>query len=373
MKNLSFNCLALSTAQHVKNNNLLPIMKTFKNHLLKSFLYLLIISFSIFSARGQGLCIPSKHWGISFGNSMKFTGLRINVIEKDIERINGIDISVWGAKDEERQTGAVNGLSIGLPLIAGTEYRNGISVGIAGVSAKKDLNGINLGLIGAGSGHDVNGINIGGLGVGAGNDLKGISFGALGAGAGGNIKGITLGGFGAGAGGDVKGITVGGLGAGAGGNTTGFMFGGLGAGAGGDVTGITIGGLGAGAGGNLTGLTVAGLGVGCGNTIRGLSFAIGAVGAPEIKGLQVALAVGGNKVTGINLAPAYFRVEDEDAVMKGISVSTFNHIKGYQKGVAIGIINHAREAKGIQIGVLNHIADNPKGLRWLPVFNASFK
>jgi len=364
-------------------------MKHIKNYFLKSFLVLLVITLSIFSAGGQGLNIPARHWGISFGNSVKFTGLRINAIEKDIERINGIDISVWGVKDEERQTGAVNGLSIGLPLVAGTEYRNGISVGITGVFAKKDMNGINLGLIGAGSGHNVNGINIGGLGIGAGNDLNGLSFGALGAGAGGNIKGITLGGFGAGAGGDVtgitigglgagaggdvKGITVGGLGAGAGGNITGFMLGGLGAGAGGDVTGITIGGIGAAAGGNLTGLSVAGLGVGCGNTIKGLSFAIGAVAAPEIKGLQVALAVSGNKVTGINLAPAYFRVKDADAVMKGISVSAFNHIKGYQKGLAIGIINLAGEAKGVQLGVLNHIADNPRGLRWLPVFNASFK
>ena len=78
-------------------------------------------------------------------------------------------------------------------------------------------------------------------------------------------------------------------------------------------------------------------------------------------------------MTGINFAPAYFRVEDEDACMKGISVSAFNHLKGCQKGMTIGIINYAREVKGIQIGVLNHIADNPKGLRWLPLINASFK
>lgn len=348
-------------------------MKHFKNYLLKSFLLLLIINLSIFTAISQGLCIPSKYWGISFGNSLKFTGIRINLIEKDIERINGVDIAVWGTKDTGRQTGTVNGLSIGLPMAAGTEYRNGISIGIAGISAKKDLNGINLGLIGAGSGNNVNGINLGGLGIGAGNDLKGISFGALGAGAGGDIRGLTLGGLGAGAGGDVKGITIGGLGAGAGGNITGFMFGGLGVGSGGDVTGITIGGLGAGAGGNLTGLSIAGLGLGCGNTIKGLSFAIGAVGAPEIKGFQVALVIGGENVTGINLSPAYFRITGEEAVMKGISVSAFNHIKGYQKGVVIGIINHADEAKGFQLGVLNHIADNPKGLRWLPVFNASFR
>ncbi|UCH85378.1 MAG: hypothetical protein JSW50_06745, partial [Candidatus Latescibacterota bacterium] len=55
--------------------------------------------------------------------------------------------------------------------------------------------------------------------------------------------------------------------------------------------------------------------------------------------------------------------------MAGFSVSAFNHIRGEQRGVTLGIFNYAYEVSGFQIGLLNHIKSNPKWARWLPIFN----
>lgn len=320
------------------------------------FLTILIIALPVLSIFSQGLNIPARNWGLSFGNSTRFDGIRFNLIDKDIDKINGINFNAWGAKDDSRHTGTVNGISIGIPAAMGTNYRNGINIGIFGAGARQDMNGI----------------NIGGLGVGAGNNLKGINIGLLGVGAGNDLYGINLGGLGAGAGNDVKGFTVGILGAGAGNDMMGVNIGGLGVGAGGDVVGLSFGGLAVGSGGSVKGISMSILAVGSGEQVAGISLAGLAVGGPKIAGIQAALMVGGEQVQGISIAPAYFRIESMDGYMKGLSLSAFNHVQGEVFGVCIGIFNWAYAVRGFQLGVLNHVKSNPKGLRWLPIFNTSF-
>jgi hypothetical protein len=138
------------------------------------------------------------------------------------------------------------------------------------------------------------------------------------------------------------------------------------------MVGINVGGLGTGAGGKLAGINIGGLGVGAGADVVGLSLGGLAVGGPKVRGIQAALVVGGEQVRGISIAPAYFRIEGMDGYMKGISVSAFNHIGGEVFGICIGIFNWAYSVHGFQLGILNHVKNNPKGLRWLPVFNTSF-
>jgi hypothetical protein len=299
-----------------------------------------ILALPLISLFGQGLNIPAKHWGLSFGNSTRFDGLRFNIIDKDIEKINGINFNVWGAKDDSRQTGTVNGISIGIPAAIGTNYRNGINIGIFGAGARQDMNGINLGGLGVGAGNNLKGINLGGLGAGAGNDVKGITFGILGAGAGNDMMGINIGG--------------------------------LGVGAGGNVSGLNFGGLAVGSGGSVKGFSMSLLAVGSGEEVAGISLAGLAVGGPKVSGIQAALVIGGEAVQGISIAPAYFRIEGFDGYMKGFSVSAFNHIEGDVFGICIGIFNWAFSVRGFQLGILNHVKSNPKGLRWLPIFNTSF-
>ena len=102
-------------------------------------LAIIIITLPLISIFCQGFNIPARRWGLSFGNSTRFDGIRFNLVDKDIEKINGINFNVWGAKDDSRQTGTVNGISIGIPAAIGTNYRNGINIGILGAGARQDM------------------------------------------------------------------------------------------------------------------------------------------------------------------------------------------------------------------------------------------
>jgi len=352
-----------------------------KKHLLSLFAFIVLFN----TAFPQGVGIPSKHAGLGFGNLSKFTGIRFNFKDKNVEKITGINTTIWQPKDNDDNTGVVNGISLGIPISGGHRDQNGLSVGVLGVAASENLRGFNFGGLGAGAGHNVSGFNFGGLGIGAGESLSGITIGGLGAGAGENVSGFSFGGLGIGAGGNMSGVTIGGVGAGAGGNVTGITIAGVGLGAGGNLSGISVALGGVGAGEKVRGITIAGLGVGAGEELKGISAALLGVGSPKVRGLAVALAVGGLDVKGIMIAPAYFRVgggtrtneagekTEEEGVVTGLSVSAFNQIKGEQRGVSLGGLNYTKRIKGFQLGVINIVKENPRGLRVLPIFNTRFR
>jgi hypothetical protein len=317
----------------------------------------IIIIVSCFTQlNAQYVNIPSKTWGIGFGNSPRFTGIRFNFADKNIEKINGINVSIWARKNFGDETGSINGISLGVPLAVGAANRNGINLGIFGVGAAEKLRGFNLGLLGLGAGDEVAGINIGGLGLGSGGSVKGINIGGLGVGAGGSISGLSA-----------SLIAVG-----SGGSVTGFNIAGIAVGGGGVISGINLAGIAVGSGEGVKGLNFGGIAVGSGGEIAGINLSIIAVGAPTIKGWSTALVVGGEKIKGIAIAPAYFRVEGDEAYLKGLSVSAFNHIRGTQNGVSLGIFNYTWNIKGFQLGILNYVKSNPKGLKILPLFNTRF-
>jgi len=336
----------------------------------KYFVYLMLLIFMFVQVNfiyGQSLDVPVKGYGISFGNSKRFAGLRFNFRDRRVDRIDGMNITLW--KADENENAIIRGISLGIIPEAGD--MGYLQLGF-GVVADYQLSGISIGILGAGSGGDMDGINIGGLGAGAGGSITGINIGGLGAGAGQDLVGLNIGGLGAGAGQNAIGVNLALLGAGAGQNLYGITLGGLGAGAGQNVAGITFGGLAAGAGQNMTGLNIGGLGVGAGQELRGLSFALLGAGAPTIKGVTVAgLAVGGVEITGLTAALAHVRIED-DGILTGLTASAFTYIKGSLRGVSLGIVNYAYEVSGIQIGLVNYVADNPPGLKILPIFNTSF-
>ncbi|MFZ5971691.1 MAG: hypothetical protein ACOYXA_08855 [Bacteroidota bacterium] len=351
----------------------------------KRIVLLLLGAFTASQLFGQGFGIPSKRGGIGFGNLSHFTGIRFNFKNRDVERINGVNVTVWQGNEED-QSGTVNGIAIGLPLAMGAEEQNGLGLAVGGVGAKRNLSGINLAGLAVGAGESVRGISVAGLGVGAGEDLRGINVGGLGAGAGGNVSGFNFGGLGIGAGSNLSGFNFGGLGLGAGGKVKGISIGGLGIGAGDDLTGISASLIGIGAGGRVRGIQVAGIGIGGGEEVKGLSVAGVGIGGSRVTGIAIAPAVGGETIKGIMIAPAYFRVgsdnrqkldaeeydADMEGVMRGISVSAFNQIKGDQIGAAFGVVNYTHRIKGVQFGLINIVKENPRGLRVLPIFNTRF-
>ncbi len=318
---------------------------------------------------GQSLDFPSKKWGISFGNSREFSGLRFNFRDSGVRRISGINVTFWQPKKDNTEA-YVRGLSLG--VIPGGGYLSGIQIGLLGVAADKDLAGISIGGLGVGSGRDVIGINIGGLGAGAGENMTGLNIGGLGMGAGENLVGINIGGLGAGAGENVMGLNIGGLGVGAGEDLIGINIGGIGAGAGRNMKGLNIGGIGAGAGENMIGINIGGIGVGSGNLLLGVNIGGIAVGGREVQGLNIAgFAVGAEVLKGINLSSGAVLVM-KNGLMVGFAASPFNYIRGHQTGLSIGIVNYAWTLRGVQIGLVNIVRDNPRGLKVLPVFNAGF-
>ena len=76
-------------------------------------------------------------------------------------------------------------------------------------------------------------------------------------------------------------------------------------------------------------------------------------------------------VEGAALSIGYMKIQKEGE-LRGLGISAFNHIKGRQNGLTIGIFNYAESLKGLQIGLLN-FAGNNKGIRrWLPFLNWNF-
>lgn len=315
----------------------------------------------------QGVKLAVGDVGLGIGPVPRIDGLRLNGRD-DIrfERVRGVNVTLWSPK--ERARGQVDGVALGLPLTGARQVR-GLGLGV-GVGADDRFRGVALGLLGAGAGQELEGVVLGGLGAGSGGDVRGLAAGGLGVGAGGDVQGVVMGGLGAGASGDVEGIAVGGLGVGAGGDVRGLLVGGLGVGAGGDAAGLLVGGLGVGAAGDVSGVAVGGLGVGAGGHLRWVALAGGGIGAPRITGVAAAAVVGAEEAEGLILAPAYVRIR-EGGRFRGVSVSAVHDIRGVQHGLAIGLVNIARELHGVQIGLLN-IAWNKERFPVLPFFNAHF-
>ncbi|MGB2988807.1 MAG: hypothetical protein WBC98_02515, partial [Candidatus Zixiibacteriota bacterium] len=89
--------------------------------------YLVVfLTLSISSSFASSLDIPSRGKGISFGNSKKFDGLRFNLVDKDVEKINGINLTFWIPK--KNPDAVMNGLAVGLVGLSARELK-GISFG----------------------------------------------------------------------------------------------------------------------------------------------------------------------------------------------------------------------------------------------------
>ena len=68
---------------------------TEKARRLGACLALVLFSAAAGSVSAQSLDIPSKKWGLSFGNSKEFTGLRFNFRDHGVVRITGVNVTLW--------------------------------------------------------------------------------------------------------------------------------------------------------------------------------------------------------------------------------------------------------------------------------------
>jgi hypothetical protein len=156
---------------------------------LVSFSLLIAISAGISHAESFDLAINNH--GISFGNSKNFTGLRFNFRDKNVEKVNGVNITLWNAR--EHKDAIINGISLG--LFPRGDYLNGIQMGLLGIVADSKLRGFSTGLLVASANDGITGITIGGIGVGCAGNVTGLTVGLLFLAGGKNVKGVTFGGL----------------------------------------------------------------------------------------------------------------------------------------------------------------------------------
>ena len=122
------------------------------------------------SLSGKYLSIGSKHAGICFGNSLKYSGLRFNFLDKYVKEVNIINFCLIKAKADRS-----NGLSLST-LVNLDNYNNGISFGVIGNSGSK-RNGIAVSVL-FNNISKLRGIGVAGLGL-MGDTLNGFFVGGF--------------------------------------------------------------------------------------------------------------------------------------------------------------------------------------------------
>lgn len=228
---------------------------------------------------GRALNIPFRKYGISIGNSYEFNGIRINFADKNVRRINGLNITGW-LKVSENENAIVNGISIGLLPLAGI------------------MQPINIGLIGLGSADHSNGLTIGGLIIGG--DVNGLSLSGLVIMADGD-KGMS--------GAALSGIAVGSATA---------------------LNGLTIGGLAVGADGNIHGLAASTIYVQSKGIVRGITVTAGYLNAFTYKGLAIAGYSRSTQMNGFSIA-----IINQTKELRGIQIGLLNIAKNNPRGLRV--------------------------------------
>lgn len=324
--------------------------------------------------------IPASTWGISFGNSFNYYGIRFNYRDCDVGTINGINFTLWDSPSVTNST--INGISIGgMPHASNL---NGLNLGF-GILGEEQVNGINLGIFATISNGDIKGINFGGLAMVSNGSMQGLNFGGLALVSNGDIGGVNFGGLAQVADGDLYGINFGGLALVSNGDLAGFNIGGLALVANGELAGTNISLLASVANGNMAGLNLSGLALVSSGELGGVNVGgLAVVGIESIYGLSVTLgqinsedeiwglSVSGYKTETFNFTGANFTIAwTEIQELNGFSFAAYNRIYGEQNGLTIGIVNYAKNLSGIQIGLIN-IAGNNEGIfKILPFVNAN--
>jgi hypothetical protein len=161
------------------------------------------------SSNGKALNIPFRKYGVSIGNSYEFTGIRLNLADKNVKRINGLNVTFW-LKRSQNYSSSVNGISIGVIPTGGSMQP--VNLGVLGLgTSPRNLNGLSIGGLIIGSGGNINGLSMSGLMImadGGMSAISGISISGIAISAEKNINGLAVGGIGVGTSGDINGIAA---------------------------------------------------------------------------------------------------------------------------------------------------------------------
>ena len=325
-------------------------MNPIKSALL--FLLSVLWLWSASAVHASSLDIPIEGYGLSFGNSKNFTGLRFNTVDKNVETINGANFTFghtlyYFNMNNIFYTGTYNGFNFTV-MNSLAKASNGLMFGGMGAHSQS-MNGFMFGGGLARTG-DLNGIMFGG-GMARAGETNGMVFG------GGwarteDMNGIMFSG-GLARAGDMTGLMFGGMGAQTK-SMNGLMFGG-GLARTGDMNGIMFSG-GLARTGDMNGLVFGG-GLARTGNMNGIMFS-GGIRAEEMNGLVFsgAWARTGN-LTGALLTGGLARAENVNGIMIGMVASESNEVHGVIGGFYAHVKN---EITGVSFSFLNYIPWAPE-------------
>ena len=231
---------------------------------------------------GKALNIPTSKYGISIGNSQVFNGIRINIADENVKKINGINITFW-LKYAKNQNAIVNGISLGIIPTAGTlQY---INLGLLGVGTASNLNGASIGGLIVGSGGNINGFSLSGL-MTAASDEESIISGVA-------ISGISI-------------ITHK------------------------AINGLALGGIVVGTYGEINGIVSSLALISAEKNINGLAFTPGYLKTEIYKGVAIAGYANTSKMNGLSIA-----LFNETEELHGVQFGLINYAKNNPKGLRI--------------------------------------
>jgi hypothetical protein len=312
---------------------------------------------------GWAINLGIQRFGLSLGNSSRWNGIRVNLSDRAVREVNGLNLALW--RPLRNRFAVYRGISLGV-FPYGASFA-GVTLGLGGVVAERSLSGLNLGGLGLVANRDLRGINVSGLGTVSQGAMYGVNLAGLGTVAQGDMVGLNLAGLGTVSQRRMRWVSLGGLATVAEGSIEGVSAGGLAVVTQGDLRGITGAGLAAVAQGRVEGLTVAGLAVVGEGSITGLTVTLGAVeSAAAVRGLAMAgYRIKSPLVQGVVVPVAWLRAQRLD----GLSVSVYNRVVNQQHGLTIGLVNYAKALHGFQLGVVNIAGNNRAIARVLPVLN----
>ena len=82
----------------------------------------------------QSLDLMIDNTGLSIGDSRIVRGIRLNFRDRNMERVDGINATIW--TPYRRGHGDITGLSLGLPATGGRDVRGLLVAGFGGTASR---------------------------------------------------------------------------------------------------------------------------------------------------------------------------------------------------------------------------------------------
>ncbi|HSG27637.1 MAG TPA: hypothetical protein VLA34_04090, partial [Candidatus Krumholzibacterium sp.] len=141
-------------------------------------------------SRNKSLDLAINGYGLSFGNSARMNGIRLNFRDEDVEEVNGLNITLW--KPGHNRRAVIRGISFGLYGPSACELKY-LPIGLLSVEAECSIEGIALAGVATVSGGDINGIAVSGIATVADGTVNGIMLAGLANVSEGPMTGISVG------------------------------------------------------------------------------------------------------------------------------------------------------------------------------------